>query len=77
MLEEPGNIAFCKHCRRAWFVKEKDILNKMLKRHQEEGRKYFMCRECGHNITVLMKKENDFTEMDYDDYLIFSIRKAL
>ena len=77
MLHDPGNIAFCKHCRTAWFVKEKDMFNKIIHRHDEDVRKYFLCRECGHEITVLMKNGNDFTEMDYDKYLIFSVTKAL
>ena len=77
MKHDPGNIALCKRCRTAWFVKEKDMFNKIIHRHEEEGRRYFMCKECGHEITVLMKNGNDFTEMDYDQYLIFSVTKAL
>jgi hypothetical protein len=77
MLQDPGNIALCKHCRKAWFVRERDMFNKIINRREEEGRKYFMCKECGHEITVIMKRGNDFTEMNYDEYLIFSITKAL
>jgi hypothetical protein len=77
MQHDPGNIALCKHCKAAWFVKESDLLVKIMNKREEEGRKYFMCRECGHETTIITKKGKKFTEMDYDEYLIFSIAKAV
>ena len=77
MLHDPGNIAFCKHCRTAWFVRERDIFNKIINRHEEEGRKYFMCKDCGHVAKVIVQRGSDFTEMDYNRYLIFSLTKAV
>ena len=77
MEQDPGEIAFCKHCMNAWFVKEKDIFRKIMNRHEEEGKRYFLCRECGHKVKVIIEIDNDFTEMDYDKYLIFSLTKAV
>jgi RNase P subunit RPR2 len=76
MKRDPGNIAFCKHCRASWLVRESDVLVKILNRRDEDGKEYFMCRECGHETTVIMEKGCDFTEMDYEKYLVFSLTKA-
>jgi hypothetical protein len=77
MAHDPGSIAFCKHCRTAWFIKEGDMFNKIIHKHEEDGKKYFLCRECGHEIKLIVGNGTEFTEMDYDEYLIFSVTKAL
>jgi hypothetical protein len=74
---DPGDIVICKHCMNAWFVKENEIFNKIMNRREEEVKKYFLCRECGHEVKVIVERGNDFTEMDYDRYLIFSLTKAV